>query len=192
MAGTSSLPELLPFRDTTKLGNCMIKQMLGRQIVLHDPKRADFSFAGRANRIVFTGSDELGTSHIVASIESLGINKATQNGKLEFRVNTGTTNETIITIDGGNNRCVKFASAIDIGTITGQDREYRINGTSVLSDCQLKLQGAAEIQLGNVWRFLVDGPNLRIQYQRLANDGTIIQSWSDAGIFRPDIPAPTS
>lgn len=192
MAGTSSIPDLLPFRDTTRMGNCMIKQMLGRQIVLYDPKKADNSFPGRASRIVFAGANETGANNVVASIESIGIDKATPNGKIEFKVNTGASNETVMSIDGGSRGCVKLASAIDIGTVGGQDGEYRINGTSVLSQNQLKLQGTAELQLGNVWRFIVDGPNLRIQYQKLDESGNVTQPWTDAGIFRPDIPAPAS
>lgn len=186
MTTQSTMPDFLPWRDTNTLGNCTIKQLLGRQIVLHDPEVA--TQFGR-NGVFFTGIMHDTHTSVVGSIQSSSF---AQVGKLEFKVNNGTLNETALTIDG-EHKDVTMKGSLTIGDLSsGQQAKFKIGSSNVLTQTALQLKKSSdassptEVRMGT-WRFVMQGENLNLQYDSNGNG-----AWTDKVIFRPDAPSSLS
>ena len=185
MTTSTSMPPLLPYRDTNVLGNCMVKQLLGRQVMLHDPIPSNTT-QGRATGIFFTGVTATGVAHVIGSLESSGSNDASKGGQLKIKCNNGTLNDLVVTIDG-TTQDVDLVSSINIGGSGQTDAEYRVRGSAVLSETMLNLRGQSpHITFGNTWKLaLVDG-NLQFLYQELDTEGRVVTPWRSVCIMRPE------
>lgn len=158
----------------------MVRQLLGRQIVLYDPVESTGQ-NGRSSGIYFTGSTVANSKNYeIASIESSGCDDASSSGRLNFKVNNGTLNEIAMYIDG-KTRSVNLVSSLNINSMSGNTGQsaIRMNDQLVLTDSQLVLSGNSIVSLGDKWRFVVENDNLKIQFN-------VNNQWNDKATFRPE------